>query len=162
MLTPGSPAPDFAIPPSPQAGASTGSPSTLHAWCRGGPVLVYFYPADFTPVCTKQACTMRDAVPSLPGVQVVGVSPQSASSHERFAQKHGLPFPLVADTDKAIARAFGVTGPFGLGIRRSTFLIGTDGRIVDAVRADLALARHVALLDRARDLATQAPSAPNA
>lgn len=147
MLVPGAHAPDFPIPVDP--------PASLHEWCAHGPVLVYFYPADFTPVCTRQACTMRDAAPTLEGVRVVGVSPQNESSHARFAQRHDLSFPLVADTDKTIARAYGVTGPFGLGIRRSTFLVGRDRRIVDAVRADFVVARHTRLFDRARELAAQ-------
>lgn len=96
---------------------------------------------------------MRDAIPTLPGVAVVGISPQSADSHARFAAKHDLAFPLVADTDKAITRAYACLGPFGLGIRRTTYLIAQDRTIAAAARADFSLAKHTALLDRARELA---------
>ena len=157
MLTPGAPAPDFAIPSHSDIAAPTSaptSPTTLHTLAAAQPVLAYFYPADFTPVCTKQACTMRDAIPNLPGVAIVGISPQSADSHARFAEKHNLAFPLVADTDKSIARAYDTLGPFGLGHRRTTYLIAQDHTIAAAARADFSLAKHKALFDRARELAS--------
>ena len=104
---------------------------------RGRPVALYFYPKDDTPGCTKQACNLRDHHADLleAGVAVVGVSPDDAASHERFAGKYGLPFPLVADPDRAIAEAYGVWGEKNLygvrrmGLKRTTFLLDAEGRV---------------------------------
>jgi thioredoxin-dependent peroxiredoxin len=114
-----------------------------------GPVIVYFYPADFTGVCTRQACMFRDRSEDLSarGVQVVGVSPQDMESHGRFQREYELTFPLVADIDKAIVRAYGVNGPLGIGVRRVSFLVGQDGVIRNVVRADLSVGPHQALVD---------------
>ncbi|MCP4227800.1 MAG: thioredoxin-dependent thiol peroxidase, partial [Actinomycetia bacterium] len=98
---------------------------------------LYFYPKDSTPGCTKQACNLRDNLDELAkhGVAVVGVSPDSDESHERFASKHELTFPLVADPDHGIIDAYGVWGEkksYGktyLGLQRTTFLINEDGVI---------------------------------
>jgi peroxiredoxin Q/BCP len=102
---------------------------------RGAPVALYFYPKDDTPGCTKQACNLRDHSADLAehGVQVVGVSGDPVESHERFAAKYDLPFPLVADPDRSIMEAYGVYGEksfYGklvVGVKRTTFLIGADG-----------------------------------
>lgn len=109
-----------------------------------GPVVLYFYPADFTPGCTKEACTIRDMHDEIAaaGMRVVGVAPQDAASHARFRDKHGLPFTLLADPDKAAIKAYGVDGPLGIGVRRATFLVGADGVIRDAVLADIRIGRH--------------------
>ena len=138
MLDPGATAPDFTLPD------QSGKPVTLSALLAEGPVVLYFYPADFTPGCTKEACDLRDihGEVAAAGLTVVGVSPQDADSHRRFAEKHRLPFTLVADPEKQAIKAFGVDGPLGLGVRRATFLIGTDGRIEDVVLADLRIGRH--------------------
>ncbi len=97
------------------------------------PLVVYFYPKDFTPGCTAQACSLRDANREMRagGLHVVGISFDSVESHRKFADKHGLPFTLLADPDGEAARAYGVAGSFfGVDIaRRVTFLIGTDGRV---------------------------------
>lgn len=137
-------APDFSFQ------APTG-PTTLHQQLKHGPVLLYFYPADFTPICTAQACSFRDSYPDLAraGLQVIGVSPQSADSHHTFRDTNAIPFPLVADTDKAIATSYGVSGPFGLGIRRVTYLISTDARIADRTVADFRVSLHRAFIQRA-------------
>lgn len=113
---------------------------------KGRRVLLYFYPRDMTPGCTGEACDFRDAQAALEakGVVVVGVSPDSAESHDRFKAKHDLPFPLLADEKKEIAGKYGVYrektsyGRTSVGIVRSTFLIDADGRIekvYDNVRA---------------------------
>lgn len=109
-----------------------------------GPVVLYFYPADFTPGCTKEACTIRDMHDEIAaaGMRVVGVAPQDVASHARFRDKHGLPFTLLADPDKAVIKAYGVDGPLGIGVRRATFLVGADGVIRDAVLADIRIGRH--------------------
>lgn len=113
-------------------------------------LVVYFYPADFTPVCTREACAFRDVWPELDAseVQLIGISPQDEASHRRFAAEHGLPFPLLADVDKVAIKAFGVSGPLGFGVRRATFLIGPDGRVKARALADFFLGDHKALIDR--------------
>jgi thioredoxin-dependent peroxiredoxin len=111
---------------------------------QAGPAVVYFYPADFTPGCTKEACSIRDMHDEIAeaGMRVVGISPQDAESHSRFKARYGLPFTLLADPGKVAIKAWGVDGPLGIGVRRATFLVGSDGRIVDAVLADFLVGRH--------------------
>jgi len=104
---------------------------------RGRMVALYFYPKDSTPGCTKQACNLRDNLGLLAehGVEVIGVSPDGNDSHEKFATKHELPFPLIADPDREIIDAYGVWGEkknYGktyMGLQRTTFLIDGDGAI---------------------------------
>ena len=93
-------------------------------------VVIAFYPGDFTPVCTKQFCSYRDdgdRIEAL-GVPMLGISPQSVDSHERFRETHELNVPLLSDSDKKVARSYGIVGPGGF-IRRAIFLIGGDGMI---------------------------------
>ncbi|MGA8218988.1 MAG: peroxiredoxin [Solirubrobacterales bacterium] len=91
-------------------------------------VILAFYPGDFTPVCTRQFCSYRDDGDRLEalGVPVIGISPQSVSSHEEFAERHGLTVPLLSDPGKKVARSYGVLGPTGF-IRRAVFLVDGDG-----------------------------------
>lgn len=109
-------------------------------------VLLYFYPKDNTPGCTKQACTLRDRMSELQkdDVEVVGVSFDDAESHRKFRKDHGLNFTLLADTDGKIADAFGARKEAGKNIsRRVSFLIGKDGKIkhiTDTPSADVHLA----------------------
>ena len=101
---------------------------------KGKWVAVYFYPKDDTPGCTTQACSFRDNVFafSKEGAVILGVSVDDVASHKKFADKHGLPFPLLADSDKAVARTYGVLKTY-MGVmemaRRDTFLIDPQGRI---------------------------------
>lgn len=138
MLKRGDRAPDFILPD--QDGREVGLAQLL----EDGPLVLYFYPADFTPGCTKEACTIRDLHDEIAaaGMRVVGVAPQDAASHARFRAEHDLPFTLLADRDKAVIKAWGVDGPLGIGVRRATFLIGGDGIIRDAVLADIRIGRH--------------------
>ncbi len=138
MIKPGSRAPDFTLPDQDER------PVSLAGLLAQGPLILYFYPADFTPGCTREACSLRDLHAQIQGVglQIVGVSPQSAESHRRFRERYQLPFPLLCDTDKAVIRAYDVNGPLGFGVRRATFLIGQDGLIESAVLADLKIAEH--------------------
>lgn len=109
-------------------------------------VLLYFYPKDETPGCTKQACVLRDRMGDLKKqkVEVIGVSFDSSESHQKFIAKHNLNFPLLADTDGKIADAFGVRREPGKNMaRRASFLIGLDGKIAhvtDVPSADVHLA----------------------
>ena len=104
---------------------------------QGRKVALFFYPKDDTPGCTKQACNLRDNYQALldAGIAVIGVSGDDEASHERFAEKYDLPFPLVADPDRAILEQYGVWGERNLygrtfmGTKRTTFLIDEDGTI---------------------------------
>jgi thioredoxin-dependent peroxiredoxin len=138
MLKAGDRAPDFTLPD------ADGSQVSLAALLAEGPVVVYFYPADFTPGCTKEACGIRDMHDDIAaaGMRVVGISPQDGASHARFRDRYKLPFTLLADPDKTVIKAWGVDGPLGIGVRRATFLVGQDGLVRDAVLADIRIGRH--------------------
>jgi len=104
---------------------------------KGSPVVLYFYPKDDTPGCTKEACAFRDAEAKLQklGAKVFGVSPDDVASHEKFRDKYALNFPLLADPDHKVAERYGawreknMYGKKSMGIQRSTFLIGPDGKV---------------------------------
>ena len=108
---------------------------------RGKKIILYFYPKDSTPGCTAQACNLRDndALLLKKGFAVIGISPDSQTSHEKFAKKNSLPFLLIADTGKEIAKLYGVWGPKKFmgksyeGIHRTTFIISEDGIILDII-----------------------------
>jgi peroxiredoxin Q/BCP len=102
----------------------------------GQPVVLVFYPGDDTPVCTKQLNTYNDGLEQFTnlGAQVLAISAQDVTSHERFAGKHGFAFPLLADTDKAVAGSYGTLGPIGFP-RRSVFIVDGEGVIRYAHRA---------------------------
>jgi peroxiredoxin Q/BCP len=107
---------------------------------RGSATVVYFYPKDDTSGCTLEACEFRDLLPSFSGAKVLGVSPDSVASHRKFAEKHGLPFPLLADEDHALSEACGVWveksmyGRKYMGVERTTFLLDADARVVQVWR----------------------------
>jgi peroxiredoxin Q/BCP len=113
----------------------------------GKKVVIYFYPADDTPGCTKEACQFNDLLGSFAGAEteVIGISPNSAASHQRFRAKYGLSFHLLVDADRAVMTAYGAYGEkvlYGkhtVGVIRSTFLVAEDGTVARAwynVRAD--------------------------
>ena len=145
MLKKGELAPDIELPD------HEGVKRRLSDLVDGKPLILYFYPADFTPGCTKEACDLRDLHTRIlaSGLRVVGVSPQSPESHRRFRDQHALPFTLLSDEDKVAIKAFEVDGPLGIGVRRATFLIDGKRRIVDAVLADLRIGRHQEFVERA-------------
>jgi peroxiredoxin Q/BCP len=145
MLKPGAEAPDFSLPD------QDGKPRRLVDLSEGNPLILYFYPADFTPGCTREACDLRDLHTRIlaSGLRVVGISPQSPESHRRFRAEHALPFMLLSDEDKVAIKAYGVDGPLGIGVRRATFLIDARRRIADVVLADLKIAKHHAFVERA-------------
>ena len=122
----------------------TGHKRSLSELLADGPLILYFYPADFTPGCTKEACSFRDLHQDLlkANLRVVGVSPQGTDSHRRFAEKYGLNFTLLSDPDKRVTKAYKLDGPLGIGVRRGTYLIGKEGRIRDSVLADLRIGAH--------------------
>lgn len=111
-----------------------------------GPVVVYFYPHDFTLGCTREACMFRDAFADLDGLgaTIVGISADDDESHRRFAARYRLPFGLIADPDHAIARRFGILRPFGLGASRVTFVIDRAGLVRAAIHSEISMSRHVA------------------
>jgi peroxiredoxin Q/BCP len=125
----GDEAPDFALP-------GTGGRSYRLADYRGRPVVIVFYPGDDTPVCTKQLNSYTDDILKFDdvGAEVLAISPQSVTSHEKFAAKHSFKFPLLADTDKAVAGAYGTLGPLGFP-RRSVFVVDADGVVRYAHRS---------------------------
>lgn len=129
-LQPGDAAPDFTLP------RSGGGTLSLHD-LRGRRVVLYFYPKDDTSGCTKEACEFRDTSEQIDAADavVLGISPDGVASHDRFRQKYGLPFALLADEDHAVADRYGVWqeksmyGKKYWGIARTTFLIDGDGKI---------------------------------
>jgi peroxiredoxin Q/BCP len=139
MIKEGQKAPDFTLPTS---GGDRVSLKDL----RGKPVVLYFYPKDDTPGCTKEACAFRDTYTALKKKAVLlGVSPDDVDAHDRFRDKYKLPFPLLADEDKAIAKKYGAFGEkvmYGkkvVGMIRSTFVIDGDGvvrKVFPRVRVD--------------------------
>ena len=138
VLESGSIAPYFSLPD------QDGRVRTLAEVLQTGPLLLYFYPADFTPRSTRGACAIRDLHDGILGVglRIFGISPQSSDSHQRFRAQHGLPFDLLSDVDKSVIRLYDVDGPLGFGVRRATYLLDPDGVIRDGVIADLRIAPH--------------------
>jgi peroxiredoxin Q/BCP len=130
MAAEGQPAPDFTLHD------QDDRPQSLGAF-RGSPVVLYFYPKDDTPGCTKEACAFRDARVDYEkaGAKVVGISPDTPASHRKFADKYELPFTLLADPDHKVCELYGVWkeknlyGKKSLGVERTTFVIGPDGAI---------------------------------
>lgn len=140
MIKEGQPAPDF------EARDADGKVVRL-ADLRGQKVMLYFYPKDDTPGCTREACSIRDSFGEFErrGIKVLGVSLDDEASHREFASKYQLPFTLLADTDHAVADAYGVYGEKNwmgkkyMGVDRKTFLIDEEGRLVkvfDKVNVD--------------------------
>ena len=110
MLAVGDIAPDFTL------ADQDGRPVTLGDLLKDGPALLYFYPADFTPVCTREACSFAELEPDFTraGVRLAGVSPQGGESHQRFRARYGLKFTLLSDPERRVIRAYGCDGLFGL------------------------------------------------
>lgn len=137
-VAPGEAAPAFSL-------EGTGGKTYQLADYRGSWLVLAFYPGDFTPVCTRQFCSYRDGADRLDtlGAAMLGISPQSIDSHERFKAKHGLTVPLLADPERRAIKAYGVAGPGGH-VRRSIFIVDPEGIVRH---------RHVALLGlRYRDV----------
>ena len=131
MLTPGRTAPAISLPD------QHGTTVTLRAY-RGRRVLIFFYPKANTPGCTQQACGLRDVAGEVGDTVIIGISPDKPAAQAKFDDKYGLGYPLLADTEHAVAEAYGVWkekslyGKKYMGIERSAFLIGADGKIEQA------------------------------
>lgn len=120
-------APDFTLP------NHRGGKTTLSDLCHEAPVILVFYPGDFTPVCTKQLCGYRDGFADLQGygVQLVGISPDGKDSHVKFANEYALPFLLLTDAKHEVAKSFGAKSLFMLGrVSRATYIIDKKRQIV--------------------------------
>lgn len=136
MVEEGKQAPDFEL-------ASDSGERVRLSDLRGRTVVLYFYPRDDTPGCTKQACSFRDAYGEFEarGATILGVSPDTEAAHVKFKTKHALPFTLLADPDHEVAEAYGVWvekntyGKKSMGIKRSTFVIDADGNVAKAMLA---------------------------
>jgi thioredoxin-dependent peroxiredoxin len=122
----GDKAPDFS------AAASDGTTVKLADVVGKGNIMLYFYPKDDTPGCTKEACGIRDSITELKGLNAIvfGVSFDSVESHKKFIEKYNLPFVLLADTDKAVAKAYGIATDESKNAPRVTFIIDKFGKII--------------------------------
>jgi peroxiredoxin Q/BCP len=161
-LTVGDPAPDFSLD-------SSGGGAVRLSELRGKTVVLYFYPKDDTPGCTKEACGFRDERPRFTkaGAIILGVSGDSAASHDKFTAKYGLTFPLLSDPDHAASRAYGVYkqksmyGRTYWGIERTTFVIDPQGRIA-AIFPKVSVDGHIeAVLETLRNPSAKSASGPS-
>ena len=144
MLQVGTRAPEFTLPD------QDGCDMSLSTLVNRRPLLLYFYPADFTPGCTRQACSIRDLHAQLlsAGLAVVGVSPQSSARHRAFRERYKLPFRLLSDPGKSVIQMYDVNGPLGFGVRRATFLIDPTRYIRGAILADFRIGQHADFIRR--------------
>jgi peroxiredoxin Q/BCP len=148
MLDTGHKAPEFTLPD------QDGHDISLTALLTDGPAILFFYPADFTPTCTREVCSIRDIHKEISraGITVAGISPQSPESHKRFREKHNLPYSLLADEKKDVIKMFGVNGPLGFWVQRVTFLVDQNRVIRDRVKATFSVAEHEAFIQKAIEL----------
>ena len=145
MLKPGTVAPEFLLPD------ENGNDVSLSELLQQDALILYFYPADFTPGCTREACSFRDLHGDIlsVGLQVIGISPQDGDSHKRFRDEHNLPFTLLSDTDKVAIKMYDVDGPFGIGVRRVTYLVNQGRKIQDVLQADVLINKHKEFIEKA-------------
>lgn len=145
MLKPGDVAPEFVLP------GEDGREVSLTKMLQDGALILYFYPADFTPGCTKEACAIRDMHDDIlsVGLKVLGISPQDEESHRRFKEEHNLPFTLVCDTEKVAIRMYDAAGPLGYGIRRITYLVNQGQKIQGAIQANVKIGQHTDFIRKA-------------
>ena len=135
----GDKAPDFDLPD------ETGARRRLSELLEKGPVVLYFYPAAMTPGCTAESCHFRDLAGEFEqvGAQRVGISADKVDKQQQFSSKYNFDFPLLSDTDKSVARAYGVRrGPGLIPNKRTTFVIGTDGLIKEMIRSEVNMSKH--------------------
>jgi peroxiredoxin Q/BCP len=138
--------PDFELPD------ETGTMRSLSELLQGGPIVLFFYPAAMTLGCTRESCHFRDLAKEFAevGAQRVGISKDPVAKQKQFSDKHSFDFPLLSDTDRTVAEAFGVkrNNPV-LATKRSTFVIGTDRRVLAVISSELNMSR---LADPALDV----------
>ena len=137
-LQPGDAAPEFELLD------QEGRPVRLSSF-RGQRLVLFFYPKDNTPVCTKESCTFRDHYDAFKevGAEVMGISSDGVDSHARFANKYELPYPVLSDRGRAVARAFGVPQRLGLLPARMTFVLDEAGVVRHVTHAELSAEKHV-------------------
>jgi peroxiredoxin Q/BCP len=156
MLKPGAAAPDF------ESTLDDGTPFRLSDALKTSPVVLYFYPKDFTGGCTKQACSFRDRFADITeaGALLLGVSGDSEESHARFRDRYELPFRLIADPEKRIIEAYDARGPLGLSTARVTYVIDQSARVRKVIRHDFRVSQHVPeVIEALRELAAH-PTGP--
>jgi len=144
LLKVGDKAPDFTL------SDEDGRPVTLSSLVAAGPVLLVFYPRDFSPMCIRQLSMFRDRYSDLAaaGVVLLGISTDELESHRRFRQSLDLPFRLLSDANQTVCHAYDVLGLFGMNTRRVTYVVGRDGRIAGVAKATVRMQTHNALLNR--------------
>jgi peroxiredoxin Q/BCP len=124
----------------------TGAPRTLSGLLEGGPVVLFFYPAAMTKGCTAEACHFRDVAKDFAhvGANPVGISADKVEKQKRFADKHSLGYPLLSDSDRTVAKQFGVTrgGPIKIPNKRVTFVIDIDRTVLDVISSELSMGVH--------------------
>ena len=137
-MKPGDRAPDFELPD------VNGRLCTLSGLLAQGPVVLFFYPAAMTPGCTAQSCHFRDLAAEFEtlGAQRVGISADTVQRQKHFSDTYAFDYPLLSDADGLVARAYGVKRGFGLPSKRTTFVIASDGRILDVIRSELNMQVH--------------------
>jgi peroxiredoxin Q/BCP len=137
-MRPGDVAPDFDLP------TQDGSRLKLSDALQQGPVVLFFYPKALTTGCTKESCHFRDLAAEFAavGAQRIGISADAVERQAKFADKHSFDFPLVSDTDRAVARAYGVKRPGPLMNARATFVIGEDGEVLDVIKSEINMDSH--------------------
>jgi peroxiredoxin Q/BCP len=137
-LAPGDDAPDFELPD------QSGTPRRLSTMLADGPVVLFWYPKAMTTGCTAESCHFRDLEAEFAevGAQRVGISADAPDRQAAFDEKHGLGYPLLSDTDKAVAKAYGVKRPGPLMNKRQTFVIGTDRKLLAVISSEVNMDKH--------------------
>ncbi len=150
MLEIGTQAPEFELP------SGDGESYSLAEGLKEGSILLYFYPFDFTPTCTKEACMYQDKSQSLKenGVQIWGVNARGAKSHTAFKNWLGLDFPLLIDADKKVARSYDALAPLKLYVKRISYWISPEGVILDRAGGDFSIKPHREMIDRILEKST--------
>ena len=140
MLNTGDTVEDFELPD------ETGAPRRLSALLEGGPIVLFFSPAAMTRGCTQEACHFRDIAKDFAevGAHPVGISADKVEKQKQFADKHSLGYPLLSDTDRTVAKHFGVTrgGPIKIPNKRVTFVIDTDRKVLNVISSELSMDKH--------------------
>jgi peroxiredoxin Q/BCP len=138
-VKPGDEVPDFELPD------QDGTPRTLRGLLADGPVVLFFYPKAMTGGCTKESCHFRDLAGEFKdvGAQRVGISTDPVEKQKQFSDMHGFDYPLLSDADGTVARIFGVNRRVGvLPVKRTTFVIGTDRRVIDVISSEMNMEVH--------------------